>query len=103
MNENTSEEIKLKTGESKTIKLKGLATAGYQWSYSADDKKDCITISKDYKKENGDEKKAGASTDEVFTIIAKKAGSALITFTQQRSWEKNTEPLNEKKIKVVVE
>lgn len=102
MNEKLTEEIKLKEGESKTIKFKGHATAGYQWTYTADDKKDCITISKEYKQEDTDEKKSGASAEEVFTITAKKTGSATINFTQQRSWEKNTDPLNEKKIKVVV-
>jgi len=33
------EEINLKTGESTVVQLKGLATAGYQWSYTTDDNK----------------------------------------------------------------
>ena len=94
------EEIKLKTGESTTIKLKGLSTAGYQWNYTIDDNKNLITVSKDFQLT---QKTAGASADEIFTIKANNKGIVNITFFQKRNWEKNVDPVNEKKIKITIE
>jgi len=95
-----AEEIKLKTGESTTVKLKGLATAGYQWNYTIDDNKNLVTISKDFLLT---QKSVGASADEVFTIKANNKGVVNITFFQKRNWEKNVDPVNEKKIKITIE
>ena len=100
MPDDTTEEIQMKTGESTTVKLKGLATAGYQWSFVINGSTDLVTISKDFVLP---EKNAGASADEVFTIKANKKGTADIYFVQKRNWEKNTNPANEKKIKIVIE
>jgi predicted secreted protein len=98
------EDIKLKTGESTTIKLKGLATAGYEWNYSIDTNKDLITISKDFiLTEKLTQKNMGTSADEVFTITANNKGFVIITFFQQRNWEKNVDPVNKKKIKISIE
>lgn len=93
------EEIHLKTGESTTIQLKGLATAGYQWSYVSDDDKNLVSISKDYL---STQKAVGASADEVFTITANNKGIVNISFYQKRNWETNVEPINEKKIKITI-
>lgn len=93
------EEIHLKTGESTTIQLKGLATAGYQWNYVSDDTKNLVSISKDYLSAP---KAVGASADEVFTITANNKGIVNISFYQKRNWETNVEPINEKKIKITI-
>lgn len=98
------EEIKLKTGESTTIQLKGLATAGYEWNYTLDNNKNLVTISKDYVlTEKLTRKNVGKSADEIFTIKANNKGVATISFFQGRSWEKNVRPVNEKKIKITIE
>jgi predicted secreted protein len=97
-----TDQIKLKPGESSTIKLKGLATAGYAWNYTTDGNKDCIKVSKDFVMP-GTSAKPGASADEVFTITAKKPGKVNICFSQQRSWEKNADPVNEKKVTVLID
>ena len=94
------EEIKLKTGESTTVKLKGLATAGYLWNYTIDDNKDFVTISKDFILS---QKNAGASADEVFTIKANSKGIVNINFFQKRSWQTNVKPVNEKRILITIE
>ncbi|MEP6926483.1 MAG: protease inhibitor I42 family protein [Ginsengibacter sp.] len=97
-------DIKLKTGESTTIKLKGLATSGYEWNYSIDNNKDCIKVSKEFMPPDKSIKKnIGASSDEVFTITAQKKGTANINFFQQRSWEKNIDPVHEKKVKIIID
>ena len=103
MPDNT-EEIKLKTGETTTINLKGLATAGYQWNYTIDGNKNLVTISKDYAlTDNVNRKPVGASADEVFTITAVKPGTVNVYFFQSRSWEKNANPKNKKRIHIIIE
>jgi len=96
---NNIEEINMKTGESTTIQLKGLATAGYQWNYTSDDNKNLISISKDYL---STPKTVGASADEVFTITANNKGIVNISFYQKRNWEKNNDAANEKKVKITI-
>lgn len=104
MAEENLEELKLKKGESATIKLKGLGTAGYQWDYTIPDKKNIITVSKDLilpgklTQEN-----VGLSADEVFTITAVGTGTVNILFSQKRSWEQNINPVNTRKVKVVID
>ncbi|MEP6949876.1 MAG: protease inhibitor I42 family protein [Ginsengibacter sp.] len=99
-----TDEIKLKTGTSTTITLKGLATAGYAWNYTTDDNNDCIKVSKEFVlPEKSGQKNMGASADEVFTITAQKKGVVTVHFSQLRSWEKETDPANEKKVKVIIE
>jgi len=93
------EEINLKTGESTTIQLKGLATAGYVWSYVTDDNKNLVSISKDYLSV---QKTVGASADELYTITANNKGVVNISFFQKRNWEKNNNAANEKKIKITI-
>ena len=93
------EEINLKTGESTTIQLKGLATAGYVWSYVTDDNKKLVSISKDYLSV---QKTVGASADELYTITANNKGVVNISFFQKRNWEKNNNAANEKKIKITI-
>jgi predicted secreted protein len=104
MSSGIADQIKLKEGESTTITLKGLATAGYVWNYTLPDNTDCIKISKEFgKPEKKTQKKMGAGVDEVFTITAKKKGIVPVHFTQQRSWEKNIDPVHEKKVTIIVE
>jgi predicted secreted protein len=98
------DEIKLKTGTSTTITLKGLATAGYVWNYTTDDHNDCIKISKEFVLPGKlSQRNMGTSADEVFTITAQKKGIVPIDFFQLRSWEKKTDPVNEKKVTVIIE
>lgn len=98
-----TEEIKIKTGESAQVKLKGLATAGYEWNYIINDNKDLVSVSKDFiLTEELTRKNIGKSADEIFTIKAHGKGTATITFFQQRSWEKKIPPVNEKKIKITI-
>lgn len=104
MQADTTEEIKLKSGESTTLKLKGLATAGYEWNYTIDGNKDLIAISKNFVlPEKLTQKNMGTSADEIFTINANKKGQLNIYFFQKRGWEKNIDPVNEKKIKIIIE
>ena len=98
------DEIKLQPGETKVITLKGLASAGYEWNYSIDHNKNLLNIKKDFVlAEKLTSKNMGASADEVFTIKAEASGIVDITFFQKRGWEKNTEPVNIKTLKIIIE
>ncbi len=78
--------------------------AGYEWNYTIDGDTGCIKISKDFDlPQKSTKKNKGASADEIYTITAQKAGITNIHFIQQRNWEKNADPVNEKKVKVIVE
>jgi predicted secreted protein len=104
MAEENVEELKLKKGESATIKLKGLGTAGYQWDYTIPENKNIVTVSKDFILPGKlTQKNIGLSADEVFTITAVETGIVNIFFSQKRSWEENTNPINSKRVKVVIE
>ena len=104
MSSGITDEIKLRTGASATIQLKGLSTAGYVWNYLIDGNKDFIKVSKEFTQpEKLTQIKMGASVDEVFTITAQKKGTIYIRFFQLRSWEKNTDPINEKRVKIIIE
>jgi predicted secreted protein len=104
MQANTLEEIKLKKGSSVDIPLKGLSTAGYEWNYSVDGDTDSVSISKDFGNiEKSPKKNTGANADEIFTITAQKRGIAAVVFTQKRSWEKNANAADQKKVKIIVE
>jgi predicted secreted protein len=104
MQPDLTEHIKLKIGDSTTVKLKGLATAGYEWNYTVDGNKDLITISKEFiLPEKLTRKNIGTSADEVFTITAHSKGQLTIYFFQKRGWEKNSEPINKKKVNITIE
>ena len=103
MDEENVQVIKIEKGQSATVRLKGLATAGYQWNYSIEDNKDHVSISKDFVLPAGSADKAGASADEVFTIKAIKAGIVNIDFFQKRSWEKSVSAVKSQKVKMIIE
>ncbi len=101
--ENGIDAIKLATGKSTSITLKGLATAGFEWNYTSDNK-NCIKVTRKFSiSEKPGQKNIGASADEIFTITGLKKGTVNIRFFQQRGWEKNSDPINEKKVKIIVE
>lgn len=100
----TSGEYKIKLGESVSIPMKSLSTAGYEWTYDIDGDEDCIKISKDRDLlKTSTQKNIGISTDEIYTITAVKKGEAIIQFSQKRSWEKDAEPVDTKTTKIIVE
>lgn len=74
------DEVKLKTGKSTSITLNGLATAGFEWHYTADNK-DCIKVTRKFSvDEKPGQLSMGANANEVFTIAALKKGTVNIRF-----------------------
>jgi predicted secreted protein len=95
--------VKLKKGKTFVLQLKGLASAGYTWQYTAD-REEIIVVEVEYKLAAPlTQKNAGASANEIFTITALEKGDTIIHFTQVRSWEdKKIPPVDEKTIKLII-
>jgi predicted secreted protein len=94
--------INLAPGKTHVITLKGRATTGYEWMpvFSKDGIAD---IQKEFVAATKKEKPlAGESADEQFTITALRAGKTTLHITQQRAWETNEKPADEKKYIIVV-
>ena len=98
-------EIYLGVGETYTLNLQGLATAGYRWSYEVIDSEDLvdtsITTAALSQFGNGESPPViGSSANEIFTLKAKKKGSVSIRLFQHRSWEQTQPPIEEYLLKI---
>ncbi len=95
-----TEIIELKSGDSTVINLKGLASAGYEWTCDSGNN-EIISIRKDFVMEKPNSPvPTSASAAEVFTIKALKKGTIVLHFSQSRSWEKNVPPVNTKTMEI---
>ena len=96
--------IELQVGERKVVRLPGLGTAGYSWTHSLNgsDQTVAITSSTAPPPGPGPSPGVGPSSDALFTIEALKSGQVSLHLTQRRSWEKNTSPLKEHTVTIVV-
>ena len=96
--------LELKVGESYILKLKGMAAAGYIWSYTVEKNDDQVTVSQSASAaaNGGDNTRSSYSLDEVFIIRAIAPGQTKIHFVQRRPWEKDQPPLQEQTVDIVV-
>jgi predicted secreted protein len=86
-------ELRLRVGEEQTIRLPGLATAGYRWQAAVEDEK-VATVSSRF--EAGEEKlgsKAASSRDELVTVTGQAVGTTQLSLVQRRSWEGEADPI----------
>jgi predicted secreted protein len=84
--------ITLRVGQDHEIRLAGLRTAGYQWSFDIEGAQEAIRVRKSWGPTPGN--LVGYSADEVFTITARRPGRATVRFEQRRSWEKRSPPVH---------
>jgi predicted secreted protein len=98
------DQIELKVGERKVVRLPGLGTSGYSWAHSlsGSDQTVAITLSTAPPPGPGPSPGVGSSSDKLFTIEALKPGQVNLHLTQRRAWETNTSPLKEHAITIVV-
>lgn len=99
--------ITLRVGETSTLRLPGLGSAGYIWTYEVVGNSDLVDVSATTavsSQLNGGSEftTIGSSRDELFIIRAVRAGHSTIRFTQKRSWERNQPPLKEHILEVDV-
>ena len=96
-------DIELRVGEEYHIRLKGLGTAGYTWDFEVEGDKESIHILRE--EPSPLPPPTGmwtTSFEDVFRVRAVSIGKAIIRFKQRRSWEKNTQPLNQSIFEVSV-
>src|SRR5438105_1974679 len=104
------ETARLKVGQKIEIRLKGLGTAGYVWSYSIEGSQDgqgqesdrIVSVAEAASEPPSPREQEDVgmtpgppnshSLDQPFVIQANEPGKATIRFTQRRPWEKDSHP-----------
>jgi predicted secreted protein len=101
MPENIPESLQLKIGENYVLRLRGLATSGYEWICTVENDK-VVAVKKEFEPTAQTAKHlAGASANEIFTITGLQQGNTRLHFKQIRSWEPGN-AVKEKKITITV-
>jgi predicted secreted protein len=96
-------EVRLRVGDRHPVRLPGLGTAGYRWAAEVEGDDGVAEVSAEGPAPTGSDA-PGASRDELFTIHARRGGSARVRFVQRRRWEPpDTAPANEHVVEVRVE
>jgi predicted secreted protein len=93
--------IELKIGETYTLSLSGLGTAGYRWSYEIEGNASLIDVS-EVETEPQQPLPIGSSRDEVFALRAIAVGQLSIRFMQSRPWEKDRSPRMQHIIRIAI-
>jgi predicted secreted protein len=96
------EELRLQVGEEQTIRLPGLATAGYRWQAAVEDERVATVSSRFEDSADKREPKAASSRDELVTVAGRAEGATRLSLVQRRSWENDAEPVAKHDIKVEV-
>jgi predicted secreted protein len=99
--------VELKVGEKYTLRLKGLAGAGYTWKHTIEEAGEVVSVSTEMsdhlqRVEKGRAAPPGYNLSQLVTIQALSPGHATIHLALSRSWEKNKPPLEEHTIEVYV-
>ena len=100
--------IELKVGENYRLRLPGLGTAGYLWTYGVEGNSNLVNVSQatsDDRQPTEESKLpiVGFSVDHIFTIQAVEPGHLTIYFIQSRPWEKDIPPLKKHQIEVFIQ
>ena len=85
------EEIELRKGERSTVRLKGLGSAGYRWSYTVDDPR-IVDVERVIVTTRPGGLPPSHSLDEQFVITGKMAGETVVRFRQGRPFEPSKPP-----------
>ncbi len=99
--------VELKVGEKYTLRLRGLAGAGYTWKHTIEEAREVVSVSMEMSDhlqliEKGKALPPGYNLSQLATILALSPGHATIHLALSRSWEKNKPPLEEHTIEVYV-
>jgi predicted secreted protein len=95
------DQVTLKVGERSTIRLPGLGTGGYRWTFHVSGDAVTVSVSPAPREEiNG--RPPGAAVDEIAVIDARHRGHATVTLEQRRSWESTPQPHNRRVLQVTV-
>jgi predicted secreted protein len=101
------ERIRLRVGETKTVRLTSRAGAGYSWTYHISGSPGTVSVT--FGSAGGvtrapdGEVQGGRSVDEQVTIRGETPGRVTLRLEHQRSWQKDKPPLEERVFEVVIE
>jgi predicted secreted protein len=85
----TASPISVKTGQEFLIALPGNATTGYSWTAKSSGPAVAVEGSA---YQGSSSQRMGAGGQQIFIFEAGKPGSATVTFSYGRPWQKNTKP-----------
>lgn len=101
---NPPHRIELMVGETYSLELPGLGTAGYRWQHEPDETAGIIDITWQRGRPASEPAApAGASAPDVATLHATRAGLATVRLVQRRSWEGDRPPLRSHELEVIVQ
>lgn len=92
----------MRVGEEGTLRLPGLATAGYRWQAAVEDE-GVATVSTRF--DSGDtagHARTASSRDELVTVSGRAEGTTRLSLVQQRSWEGGGDPIAAHEVVVTV-
>lgn len=87
------EVVELHVGDTHTVELAGLGTAGYSWApEELEGAPEVATVSAAEPGAPEESEAVGASATEAFTLRARRPGVARVRFAQRRPWETTDVP-----------
>jgi predicted secreted protein len=100
--------VTIKTGETYSLVLKGLGSAGYAWTFDVTGDKEAVAVSfaaPASASESGptNQPPAGGSVNHELLLKGVAPGSAVVRAVLRRPWEKDKPPAEERILQVTVE
>ncbi|MBB2891886.1 protease inhibitor I42 family protein [Flexivirga oryzae] len=95
------EQLTLRVGQSASVRLPGLGTAGYRWT----DHRDSDAVDATWQRgfDGADTRRAvGMSAPETVTLTGRRPGTATVDLVQARPWESPDAALHRQRITVTV-
>jgi predicted secreted protein len=96
------EELRLRVGEENTIRLPGLATAGYRWQAAVENENVASVSSRFDSDETPDARHPASSRDELVTVSGRAEGTTHLSLIQRRPWEGGGDPIARHDVVVTV-
>ena len=93
--------VTIKTGETYSLVLKGLGSAGYAWTFDVTGDKEAVAVS--FAAPASADHPIGGSVNHELLIKGVAPGSAVVRAVLRRPWEKNKPPAEERVLQVTVE
>jgi inhibitor of cysteine peptidase len=96
--------LNLKVNDTIIIRLQSNATTGFKWNLPKENNSGIISlVSSDYTEKENKENLVGTGGFETFTFKTVSKGSATLTLTYNRPWEKDVQPEKIFKLNITVQ
>ena len=95
-------EIELSKGDTYEVRLYGMGTVGYEWTYTLDGESTAVEVLREIPHSDNIVQSPGDSVDSLFTIHAVHPGKIRIHFALRRPWEKDIPPLDKYDVEATI-